>query len=116
MSRTLPLVGRWLAVSSGILAFLPLAGVGTLGAQQLALKRHSPGDGAFNCPVIQAGTGPTEEERTEFNHGTPMATSKYATAEKGRQVLDYLIMRCVEAVESIRNRKVTLRYVDVIPM
>lgn len=65
MSRTLPHVGRWLAVSSGILAFLPLAGVGTLRAQQLALKRNIPGNGAFNCPAIQAAAAPTEEERTE---------------------------------------------------
>ena len=70
----------------------------------------------FSPQGMEAFKKSTEEERTEFNHGTHMATSKYATAEKGRQVLDYLIMRCVEAVESIRNRKVTLRYVDVIPM
>ena len=70
----------------------------------------------FSPKGMEAFKKSTEEERTEFNHGTHMATSKYATAEKGRQVLDYLIMRCAEAVESIRNRKVTLRYVDVIPM
>ena len=57
-----------------------------------------------------------EKERGEFNHGTHMATSKLATTEKGKEVLDYLIKRSIQAVESIKSKKVTLRYVDVIPM
>jgi tetratricopeptide (TPR) repeat protein len=65
MSCTLPPVGKWPAVSSGILVFFSFTGVGALGAQALALKRDVPGDGGFDCPAVEAGGTPTEEERTE---------------------------------------------------
>ena len=58
-----------------------------------------------------------EKDRSEFNHGTHMASSRFATVEKGRQIWDVVIKHAVAAVEEFKKRKVELKNMeDVYPI
>ena len=57
----------------------------------------------------------TEKERHEYQHAK-MESSKFASVEKGRKILDAVIKNATAAVLPLRDIKVTLKYTDIIPI